>query len=103
MHKIVKQSTAFFLIAALLFVPFSSSAIASVDFEKKDPSAGAMVADFVLVRPVGIVALIAGSAFFIISLPFSALGGNVKAAARNLVVKPAKFAFTRPLGDFQRF
>ena len=100
MHKIVKQSTAFFLIAALLFVPFGSSAIASVDFEKKDPSAGAMIADFILVRPVGIVALIAGSALFIISLPFSALGRNVKAAARSLVIKPAKFAFTRPLGDF---
>ncbi len=100
MHKIVKQSTAFFLIAALLFVPFGSSAIASVDFEKKDPSAGAMVADLILVRPVGIVALVAGSALFIISLPFSALGRNVKAAARSLVIKPAKFAFTRPLGDF---
>ena len=100
MHKIVKQSTAFFLIAALLFVPFGSSAIASVDFEKKDPSAGAMIADFILVRPVGIVALVAGSALFIISLPFSALGRNVKAAARSLVIKPAKFAFTRPLGDF---
>ena len=100
MHKIVKQSTAFFLIAALLFVPFGSSAIASVDFEKKDPSGGAMFADFVLVRPVGIVALVAGSVLFVISLPFSALGGNVKVAARSLVVKPAKFTFTRPLGDF---
>lgn len=100
MHKIVKQSTAFFLIAALLFVPFGSSAIASVDFEKKDPSGGAMFADFVLVRPVGIVALVAGSVLFVISLPFSALGGNVKVAARSLVVKPAKFTFTRPLGEF---
>ncbi len=100
MHKIVKQSTAFFLIAALLFVPFGSSAIASVDFEKKDPSGGAMFADFVLVRPVGIVALVAGSVLFVISLPFSALGGNVKVAARSLVVKPAKFTFIRPLGDF---
>jgi len=100
MHKIVKQSMAFFLIAALLFVPFGSSAIASVDFEKKDPSAGAMVIDFVLVRPVAIVALVLGSAFFVVTLPFSAIGGNVKAAAKNLVVKPAKFSFVRPLGEF---
>jgi hypothetical protein len=100
MHKIVKQSMAFFLIAALLFVPFASSAIASVDFEKEDPSAGAMVADFVLVRPVAIVALVLGSAFFVVTLPFSAIGGNVKAAAKNLVVKPAKFSFVRPLGEF---
>ncbi|MEA3436181.1 MAG: multidrug transporter [Thermodesulfobacteriota bacterium] len=100
MHKIVKQSTAFFLIAALLFVPFSSSAVASVDFEKKDPSAGAMVADFVLVRPVAIIALVVGSAFFVVTLPFSAIGGNVKAAAKSMVVKPAKYSFIRPLGEF---
>lgn len=100
MHKIVKQSTAFFLIAALLFVPFGSSAIASVDFEKKDPSAGAMVADFVLIRPFAIVAMVAGSAIFVVTLPFSAIGKNVKAAARSLVVKPAKYAFVRPLGEF---
>lgn len=100
MHKIVKQSTAFFLIAALLFVTFGSPAMASVDFEKKDPSAGAMIGDFVLVRPVAIVALVVGSAFFVVTLPFSAIGGNVKAAAKSLVVKPAKYAFIRPLGEF---
>jgi len=59
-----------------------------------------MFADFILVRPVGIVALVAGSVLFVISLPFSALGGNVKAAAKSLVIKPAKFTFTRPLGEF---
>lgn len=100
MHKMVKQSTAFFLIAALLFVPFGSAAIASVDFEKKDPSAGAMIADFVLVRPIAIVALVVGSAFFVVTLPFSAIGGNIKAAARSMVVKPAKYSFVRPLGEF---
>ncbi len=100
MHKIVKQSMAFFLIAALLIVPFGSSAIASVDFEKKDPNAGTMVIDFVLVRPVAIVALVLGSAFFVVTLPFSAIGGNVKAAVKSLVVKPAKYSFVRPLGEF---
>ena len=100
MHKIAKQAIVLFLITALLFATFGSSAIASVDFEKKDPTGGAMFADFILVRPVGIVALVAGSVLFVISLPFSALGGNVKAAAKSLVIKPAKFTFTRPLGEF---
>ncbi len=100
MHKIAKQAIVLFLITALLFATFGSSAIASVDFEKKDPTGGAMFADFILVRPVGIVALVAGSVLFVVSLPFSALGGNVKAAAKSLVIKPAKFTFTRPLGEF---
>ena len=100
MHKIVKQSTAFFLIVALLFVTFGSPAMASVDFEKQDPSAGAMIADFVLVRPFAIVGLVVGSVFFVIALPFSAIGGNIKASAKSLVVKPAKYSFVRPLGEF---
>ena len=36
----------------------------------------------------------------VISLPFSALGGNVKEAGSKLVVAPAKFTFQRPLGEF---
>jgi len=37
---------------------------------------------------------------FILSLPFSAAGKNVGQTARTLVVTPAKFTFTRPLGKF---
>ena len=42
-----------------------------------DRSAGAMVVDALAVRPLGMAATLLGSAVFIISLPFSALGGNV--------------------------
>ena len=59
-----------------------------------------MVADAILVRPLGICALIIGAGLFVISLPFSALGKNVKEAGQKLVVAPAKFTFTRPLGEF---
>jgi hypothetical protein len=65
-----------------------------------DRSAGAMVVDALAVRPLGMAATLLGSAVFIISLPFSALGGNVDEAAQSLVVTPARFTFVRPLGEY---
>ena len=58
-----------------------------------------MVADALLVRPLGIVGTIIGSAIFLVSLPFSALGGNVEEAYQKMVVEPAHYTFGRPLGD----
>lgn len=66
------------------------------------PSAEIMTVDALLVRPLGLVATILGAGIFIVSLPFSALGGNVGEAGHALVVAPAKMTFTRPLGEFHR-
>jgi hypothetical protein len=41
---------------------------------------------------------VVGAATFVVSLPFSALGGNVADAADTLVVGPAKATFVRCLG-----
>jgi hypothetical protein len=100
MHKIRKQSMVFLLIAAMIFIPFGSSALAQSKTRDNNVSAEAMTADLLVVRPLGIVATVVGSAVFIVSLPFSALGGNTKTACRKLVQDPAKFTFKRPLGDF---
>jgi hypothetical protein len=58
-----------------------------------------MLADIVVVRPACVVATIVGTAFFVVSLPMSALAGSVKDAKHILVCAPARAAFTRPLGD----
>ena len=100
MHKISKQSMVFLLIAAMIFIPFGTSALAESKAVNNDISASAMAADLLVIRPLGIVATVVGSAIFIVSLPFSALGGNTKIACRKLVGDPAKFTFTRALGDF---
>jgi len=84
------------LITALILVPLGTEAFAA----GKDPSAGAMIADTVLARPLGLVTTIAGSAVFLVSLPFSGLGGNASVALQKLVKDPFVFTFKRPLGDF---
>jgi len=63
------------------------------------PSAAAMTADLVLARPIGFGATILGSIVFVVALPFELLSGNVSAPARKLVVEPARYTFTRPLGE----
>jgi hypothetical protein len=59
-----------------------------------------MVADTVLARPLGLVSMVAGFGLFVISIPFSALGRNVGETWDYMVVRPTKFTFSRPLGQF---
>ncbi len=96
MLKFVTKPLVVCLITALVLVPLGAEALAA----GKDPSAGAMIADTFLARPLGLVTIIAGSAVFVVSLPFSALGGNASTAVQKLVKDPFVFTFKRPLGDF---
>ena len=98
MHKIPKQSMVLFIVAALIVTTFGSGAIAQVEFEKAKPSAGAMTADLITMRPVGLAAIGVCWILYIPVLPFAALGGNTKAATQRLVVEPWKFTITRPIG-----
>ena len=50
------------------------------------PKGYAMVGDLIIARPLLIGATAIGAAAFIVSLPFTALGGNVGEAAQSLVV-----------------
>ena len=75
----------------------SAPAMAAPD-DRNAPGAGEMAADLVVARPLGIVLTVAGAAAFVVSLPFSALGGNVKEAADALVMGPGRTTFTRCLG-----
>ena len=100
MPKIAKRSMVFFLAAALVFIPVTTSALAQSAKVAQDNSAGGMTVDLLLVRPVGLVSLALGSAVFIVGLPFSILGGNTDESAQKLIAEPAKFTFKRPLGDF---
>ncbi len=100
MYKILKKCGALFTIAAILVIPLGSEALARTEIQQSQPDGGAMVADFLLVRPLGIVTLVAGFTCFVLSSPFSALGGNIHTAWDKMAVGPAQFTFARPLGEF---
>ncbi|MBT8371048.1 MAG: hypothetical protein KJO34_08810 [Deltaproteobacteria bacterium] len=88
------------MVVVFVITVFGSSSFAQATIKDEEISTENMVADALIVRPLGIVATILGAGLFVISLPFSALGKNVKEAGQKLVVAPAKFTFTRPLGEF---
>jgi len=100
MRNVAKSGIILGVIAALICIPFASSALAEQYFEAKEPGGGAMIYDMVVVRPIGIAATVIGSAFWLVSLPFSASGDNYDAATEKLVKAPAAYTFKRPLGEF---
>ena len=72
--------------------------VGSANAINESPSALAMTGDAIVARPVLLVMTVVASAVFLVSLPFSALGGNVGEAADVLVLGPAKATFVRCLG-----
>ncbi len=109
MYKAARHYIVLMMIVAIIWIPTVAMAMSDPhaaptdpQYRFKDPQieAGSMVADALIVRPLGIVATVAGFGLFVISVPFSALGRNVGEAWHGMVVYPAKFTFARPLGDF---
>ena len=101
MFRIANKFLVILLIAAMMIMPLATTAFAEEYFEVEEPSGGAMMFDLAVVRPVGIVATAVGCVFFVVSSPFSALGGNIDAAGQKLVKDPVAFTFKRPLGAFE--
>ena len=100
-RKLLTYILAFML--ALSNVMFSSNVAAyeswGNEMVNEEPTGGTMLADAFMVRPFMLVGTILGTATFIVTLPFSLLGGNVGEAGRALVVEPAAYTFVRPLGE----
>lgn len=82
------------LIASLIFFTHASAFAESRSGED-------IAADLVFMRPVGLAATVAGTAVFIVSLPFALITNDVSKTAKELVVDPFNYTFDRPLGDFK--
>ena len=93
MLKTAKLVTIIMMVASLVFIPVGSA------FSAEEASGEAMIGDLLVLRPLGFIAMVAGSVFFVISYPFSAAGGNVDEASQKLVKDPADYTFKRALGD----
>lgn len=67
-----------------------------------EPGPVEMILDGLVVRPLSLVMTVVGTVAFVVTAPFSALGGNIGEAADQLVVSPAAYTFTRCLGCWKR-
>lgn len=86
-----------FLLISCLAISFSTYAFAS-DHSSGDPSPGAVVADILVLRPLGFCGTILGAAAFVISLPVAVPTSKMGEVSRLLVEKPYNYTFERPLG-----
>ncbi len=100
------KSRIFSVVAAAALLAASASAAAGDDINASfssesdtTPSSGAIAMDLLVLRPLSLVGTVLGTAVFIVGLPFEAMSGDVSGPANRLVAQPAKFTFTRPLGD----
>ena len=66
--------------------------------EQYEPTAEDMILDGLIYRPLAIAGTVIGTGIFIVTLPFSILGGNVDEAGNRLVIEPAKVTFGSCLG-----
>jgi len=83
------------MIGCLLWPSVLWAQTGAVD-EQPDPYA--MVGDFFVARPLGIVLTAGGIALWVVSLPFTLLAGSAGEAAETLVAGPAEATFVRCLG-----
>jgi hypothetical protein len=95
--KLAAVLAACFLVTSSLAYAEMSNTMPPAD-DAAEPTAGAMLVDLGLLRPLGFVATVIGTTAFVISLPFTLPTKSVKSAAQQLVVDPAKYTFVRPFG-----
>lgn len=90
------------LTTGLLTLPAQAEEVQSSSgdpaYDIQTPKAYAMLGDLIIARPLLIGATAIGVVAFVVSLPFTALGGNVAEAGEALVLEPGKEAFVRCLG-----
>lgn len=91
-----------FSFALLSLISFSNLAKAEAEIGKYDPLFA--LTDIVFLRPMGLVATVAGSALFIGLSPVTALASITPPhdafshMGHYLVLTPVKFTFSRPIG-----
>jgi hypothetical protein len=83
------------ILVLVMVLPQTLWAQSAVD---ESPSAGAMVGDLVVARPIGAVLTVAGTAAWVVSLPFTLLAGHASEAAETLILGPGEATFMRCLG-----
>jgi len=89
-QRTVKQNI-FTVVATLgLMVASMQPTFAAIEIDETDfgPSYETMVVDTVVGKPLQLVNAVAGTAVYLVSLPFSLIGGNADQAQQKLFVEP---------------
>lgn len=99
MHYLNHKGLIVFGIVFFLVTALASPALAH--YSRSEVSGAGMVADLLVLRPLGIAATAVGCVLFVASLPFTIWSGEgLEKAGTYLVAEPAAYTFVRPLGEW---
>lgn len=96
--ELMRKTVAILSVAALITCALPAPVMADTSGNESGDD-GAVIIDLALLRPIGLVATIGGTAIFIASLPISLPTGSVGKTFNALVKQPAKYTFWRTLGE----
>ncbi len=87
------------VMATLMILVFHSVSLAAIKGSSSTPSTGAVVSDVLVLRPLGFVGTVLGSAAFVVSLPVTLATHQVDRSEKLLIQEPYDYTFERPLGQ----
>ena len=83
-----KWATTFISMSLMMIMMQPVSAAIEIDEKEFGPSYETMVVDTVAGKPLQLINAVAGTIAYVVSLPFSLIGGNAEQAQQKLVVEP---------------
>jgi hypothetical protein len=66
---------------------------------RQDPPGELIIADVLFLRPAGVVACVVGAVGAFLTWPFAATSNTGDRVGRQLLIKPFRYTFERPLGQ----
>lgn len=88
--RVMKSKLVSIALSASLMAAMAQPAVAAIEIDENDfgPSYGTMMVDTVAGKPLQLLAAVAGTAAYVVSLPFSLAAGNAEQTQQKLVVEP---------------
>ena len=90
LQRIISQKLIPTIISASFIIAIIQPASAAIEIDETDfgPSYETMAVDTIVGKPLQLVTAIAGTAAYLVSLPFSLIGGNADQAQQKLFIEP---------------
>jgi len=95
----MKKGIVLLLVLTLVGIVFSTEGWAQSSTPTRTSDDEIPLMDLLIARPIGIIAGIAGTGVFIVTLPFTIPTKSVDKASKMLITDPMHFSFSRQFPD----
>jgi len=101
MKKNFRSAVAAVLVLVFVAASPASAGMLEPDAERaKNATAGEIIGDLFVIRPVTLAMTFVGTGLWIVSAPFTIMGENFRRSGEVLFIEPAMYTFGYPLGSY---